>query len=267
MERYDLTQIKKKMQSIKRQHKKAVSNYYALSETLLFDVCQTDRTIVFGRQDDLVYRVYFYSAAIDELVDLLKAYPNGATIDILARGRDDFTPVFDKVVLAGYGQHAIFQRYHIPNLKTGIYSRIPADLQGLDTAEYGRYATEEDAEQILQMLQDTFDPKESHLQDLNELKRMIQNKNVRVISEQDKIVTLVTFWQEGKKLYVEHAINTGRREYMHCLYLGVLENALSDGFNYVYTWISSVNERIRRFISRFGYEKEDVEDYIYVKGE
>lgn len=267
MERWGTAEIKQKTQAIKRKYRKAVTNYYKPIEDSKFDVCQTEKSIVFGIQDHLVYRVYFYTAAIDELPDLLRKYPGEATIDILARGCDDVEPLFSKLTQAGYGRHAVFQRYHIPDLQKGIYSKIPEDFQGLDTKRYGRYAAEAEAGEILRMLQDTFDPKESHLQDLQELKRMIQNKNVRVISENDKIVTLITFWQEGKKLYVEHAINIGRREYMHCLYLSTLENALSQGINYVYTWISSINERIRRFISRFGYEKEDVVDYIYVKGE
>lgn len=267
MERWSIAQIKEKTQAIKRKYRKTVTNYYKPMEDSDFDVCQTERTIVFGIQDRLVYRVYFYTAAIDELAELLKVYPDGVTIDILARGRDDFTSVFHQLEQAGYGRYAAFQRYHIPNLKEGIYSKIPEDLQELEAKQYGRYAVESEAEEILQMLRDTFDPKESHLQGLDELAHMIRNKNVKVISENDKIVTLITFWQEGKKLYIEHAINTGRREYMHCLYLGTLENALSEGINYVYTWISSINERIRRFISRFGYEKEDVVDYIYVKGE
>lgn len=267
MERWSIAKIKEKTQSIKREYRKATTNYYKPIEGSDFDVCQTEKTIVFGVQDHLVYRVYFYTAAIDELAELLKKYPDEATIDILARGRDDLVSVFYQLEQAGYKCHAAFQRYHIPNLKKGIYSKIPEDLQGIDAKRYGRYAAETEAEEILRMLQDTFDPKESHLQDLEELKRMIRNKHVRVISENNKIVTLITFWQEGKKLYVEHAINTGRREYMHCLYLGTLEDALSEGIRYVYTWVSSINERIRRFISRFGYEKEDVVDYIYVKGE
>lgn len=267
MEHWGAAEIRQKTQAIKREYRKTVTNYYKPIEGAAFDVCQTEKSIVFGIQDHLVYRVYFYTAAIDELPELLCKYPDEATIDILSRGRDDFAPVFNKLAQAGYGRHAVFQRYHIPNLRQGIYSKIPEDLQELDAKRYGRYAAETEAEEILRMLQDTFDPKESRLQDLEELKRMIRNKNVRVISECDKIVTLITFWQEGKKLYIEHAINTGRREYMHCLYLSTLENALLEGINYVYTWISSVNERIRRFISRFGYEKEAIVDYIYVKGE
>lgn len=267
MERWSIAKIKEKTQSIKREYRKATTNYYKPIEGSDFDVCQTEKTIVFGMQDHLVYRVYFYTAAIDELAELLRQYPDEATIDIIARRREDLTSLFEQLASAGYGRHALFERYHILDLKTGIYTKIPVFFQGQKAMQYGRYATEEDAEEVLELLQDTFDHKESHLQDMKRLKHMIKKENVRVISEDGKIVTVVTFWYEGKKEYIEHVVNTARREYAHALYLSAFEIAVSNGINYAYTWIKSTNKRMQKFGSRFGYEKEDVVDYIYVKGE
>ncbi len=267
MEHWGAVEIRQKTQTIKREYKKTVTNYYKPIEGAAFDVCQTEKSIVFGIQDHLVYRVYFYTAAIDELPELLKAYPDEATIDIIARRRDDLTSLLEQLVSAGYSRYALFERYHILNLKEGIYTKIPDFFQGQKAMQYGRYATEEDAEEILRLLENAFDHKESHLQDMKRLKHMINNKNVRVISEDSKIVTVVTFWYEGKKEYIEHVVNIGCREYAHALYLSAFEIAVSNGINYAYTWIKSTNRRMQRFGSRFGYEKEDIVDYIYVKGE
>lgn len=270
MKVYSFTEIAKKMQKIKHTYGSVYSNYYyqfitANGDDLHFDVQETAKSIVFGRQDEMVYHVYFCTAEIAELKALLKEYQEEATIDIIAKEQEDWSRVFDQLSTAGYRQQATFERHHIRNLKESMYSNIPEDLQGLDARQYGRYAEKADAEEIFQILEDTFDPKESHLQSLEALEGMIEDKNIRVITENGKIVTLVTFWTQGRKLYVEHLINRGKREYAHCLYLGVLEEMNAAGINYVYTWISSQNIRIRRFISRFGYEKEGVVDYIFVK--
>lgn len=272
MEKYQITEISGMIREIRKQGRLVSNYYYQFSKNtdIIFDVCRKEKAVAFGFQDVLAYRVYFCSADGEELAEVLHAFPEDAVIDIIAKETEDWKGAFHFMEDAGFCHHATFERYHIKDLKNGIHSHIPEDLQGLETLRYGRFAETEEAEEIYCMLEETFDAHESHLQSVDAIRRMIEGKNIRVIEEDGKIVTLVTYWEEGKKLYVEHAVNVSqsekRRENMHCLYLGVLERKLSEGINYVYTWINEKNERIRRFIYRFGYEKEDVVDYIFVKG-
>lgn len=264
-----IEEITKRIREIKQTYRKACSNYYYqfTDAELYFDVNQTEKTIVFGHWDETVYRIYFYTAEGSELKLLLQAYQEGSTIDIVTKRKENWEHLFHQLCQAGYREYALFERHHIRNLNESMYRHIPEDLSCFNAAQYGRDARLEEADQIFSLLKATFDAKESHLQSLEALKNMIRDKHIRVITENGEIVTLLTFWEEGKKLYMEHAINKGSREYMHCLYLGVLEKAAANGINYVYTWINAKNKRVRGFMSRFGYEKEDILDYIFVKGE
>ena len=114
---------------------------------------------------------------------------------------------------------------------------------------------------------DTFDPRESHIKSLEEIKAMARNHNLKVVTEQGNILTLVAFLFEGKKLYIEQVINRGPKPYMHCLYLSILEEAAREGIHYAYTWVNAENEKGKRLAMRFGHEKEGLKDYIFVKGE
>lgn len=240
MEKQKITAVHEKIREIRKQHKTIETNYYyqfTKDSHLQFDTQQTEQSIVFGYRDEKVYRVFYCTTEPKELAALLRTYKPGATMDLIVKEKETEPSVCNEFYAAGYEKHAVYHRYHILDLEKDMYSQIPEDLQGLEAKKYGRYAEERDASEIFRLLENTFDPKESHLQSLDALKSMIRNRNVRIVTENGEIVTLITYWKEGKKLYIEQKINRGRREYMHCLYLGVLEKAKAEGINYVYTWI------------------------------
>lgn len=261
--------IMEKMRAIKRCYKTVCSNYHMLfqKEDFWYDVQQTEKSIVFGRKDGAVYRVYFYTAAQGELGYLLSTFPEEAVIDWISIENHEPASLFHEFQAAGYRCQAVYERYHIRNLKDDIYTNIPEEFRSLTADTYGRYAEEGEAEEILTLLYNTFDPRESHIKSLEEVRQMAQSHNLKVVLEQGRIITLVAFLFQGKKLYIEQVINKGPRPYMYCLYLSVLEEAVRRGINYAYTWVNAENQKGKRLAIGFGHEKEGLKDYIFVKGD
>ncbi len=264
MECWDSKRIQSYIQKLQKNCQKLQSNYYGFFQHLeLYDVLYTENSILFGRQDGLVYRIFFYTGNMKELTYLLMLVPKGAVIDIITRKPEIPLQMLKSLEAAGYKRKNTFERYHISNLKSCIHLDSIAEFR--KATAYVESATEADSKELLQILYDTFDPKQSHLETLDELKDMIQNQQVKVIRDGQKIAALLTFRMQRQKLYMEHLINTGIREYAYGLYLSVLEDALSKGIHYVDTWIAEDNLRSQRFSRHFGYKKEGLLDLIFVK--
>ena len=160
----------------------------------------------------------------------------------------------------------MFYRYHIRDLKQRIYTGIPEDLRDVDSARYGRFAEEGQAEEIVTLLRETFDARESHLKDLRQISGMIEKGWIRVVSEEGRIVALLSAIPQGRRLYIEQVLNRGKREYIHCLYLYALEEAVRSGISYAYTWVKDGNEKGEGIAVRYGHEKDGTADSIFVKG-
>lgn len=272
MEKKPIAEITAKIAQIKQNFGQAgqiFSNYhyqFTGSGEMKFDSLENERAIAFGYWDGDVYRVYFFAAGEKELSPILSQYPAGSVIELLGKGSPLEETAAKTLEKAGFVRYSRFERYHIKQLKERMYENIPPELRHLSGEQYGRWAEPEDAEAIYQILTDTFDKKESHLCSIEELKEQIRGRRVRVADEKGRISTIVTFLSRGRKLYVEHAVNFGKREKLHCVYLFCLELAISGGINYAYTWVEEKNERSHRLIHRFGYEKDGLSNDIFVKG-
>ena len=266
MQKYSALKIQNAIQNIRQSCSNTVCNYFEFfTKNILFDAIFTERTIVFGREEGQIYRVFFCTGKLEELSGLLKVFPEHSVVDVITNNRMSISEVLHQLHIADYEQRNIFERYCISSLGKGIYKELPKEFQNLEASHYGEYAKEEDAAEILQMLKDSFDPKQNHLEDIHVLKEMIRNRQVRIISDQGKIAALITFRMQGRKLYIEHLVNRGQRVYSYSLYLYILEAALSKGIQCVNTWIAEDNLRSQRFAKHFGYEKDGLVDFIWVK--
>lgn len=259
-------EIQNAIQKIRHRFPKAQSNFFEFfKENQQYRTLATDRTVVFGREEGQIYRVFFCTSRPEELPGLLKAFPENSVMDVITNDRERIEELAGQLNAAGYRKRNVFERYSISDLAGCIYKSLPEEFQNLDPSRYGQYAEEKDAPEILRILRDTFDPKQNHLEDQNELEEMIRAKQVRIIFDSGKIAALITFRMQAKKLYMEHLVNRGGRIYSYSLYLYVLESALAKGVRYVTTWIAEDNLRSQGFAKHFGYEKEGLLDFIFVK--
>lgn len=224
---------------------------------------QSGNAIAYGYDDKGVFRVYFAGNNADELNLALKKFPKGSSIEILC---DEMDERLERILTeAGFGRYAVYLRETIHNIKEDIYKNIPDKYKNIKCWDYIRYAKPEDAKEIYDLLYHFFRPITSHLQNMDELMEEIKKNQVVVALEDDHVVGLIIYKYQGKKIYIEHIINTGPSVFMHALYMALLEKALADGINVAYTWTRDDNSRALALTKRYGYEIDKIKNFVFEK--
>lgn len=217
----------------------------------------------FSIDDKGVERVYFTADNPEDLAAVLERFGEGAGIEIIGKTLDDETR--NALEKAGFKSFCVYLRATIPNLKEDIYKNLPERFQGVKCWDYIEYATLDDLDAIYDMLYETFKPLTSHLQDREELKQQILDKRFVVSRTDGEVSGLMSYEYQGRKLYMEHAVNRGASINMHAMYFALLEKAIDDGINTAYTWMRDDNDRVLAFTRRYGYVIEDIKNYVFQK--
>lgn len=239
-----------------------VSNIYCNPDRI-DQIEQNDNALAYGYDDKGVFRVYFAANDADALCDILKKFPKSSGIEIIGAELDErLEKALDD---AEFESFAVYLRATIHNMKEDIYKNLPEKYQDVDCWSYVQYAEPEHAQEIYDMLYGTFKPLTSHLQNMDELLEDIKNKQVVVALEDGHVLGFMTYEYQGKKLYMEHAINNGPSILMHAIYMALLEKALEDGINVTYTWMRDDNSRVLAFARRYGYEIDNVKNFVFEK--
>lgn len=227
------------------------------------DVIIGEDAVVYVFNDKGVKRVYFAACDPKALQAVLAKLPSGSGIEMIGKGIKDETKA--AIEEAGFELFETYLRATIPNMKEDIYKNIPDKFKGVDCWGNIQYAEPRHAQEIYDLLYSTFDPFTSHLQSMEELMEDIEQKQFVVATEDDHVFGLMSYEYQGKKLYMEHAINRGPSVYMHSLYFALLEKAIEDGINVAYTWMRIDNDRILAFANRYGYVLEDIRSFAFRK--
>lgn len=238
------------------------SNIFGIQDSIS-NIEENEHAIAFVFLDKTVKRVQFAANDGDSLKEVLERMPVPSGIEYIGNELDEITK--KAIVDAGYRFEGDYVRRIIKNLKDDIYVNIPDKFKGVDCESNYRYATQEDAEAIYKMLYETFSPFTSHLVNMEELKEQIDKREVVVAPPEGPITGLLTFWYQGRKLYMEHAINRGESVNMHSMYFSVLEKAAKDGINVCDTWVEINNIPSMKFGNRYGFVNERLHNFAFVK--
>ena len=241
-----------------------MSNVFKVPDSIV-DFYEDENGIAFLINDKDVYRAYFACNKASSLQKLLSKMPTHTGVEIIGKSLDSITK--EALEKSGYSNFTTYLRACNTNLKETFDKNIPDKFKNVDYRAYVQNATLKEMEQIYELLYGTFTPLTSHLQNEEELKEDIKNNKVRISIEDTKVIAILTYDQKGKKLYMEHAINQGRSILMHSLYFSVLEDAVIDGVNFVYTWMREDNDRVLAFAKRYGIVPDGIKNYVYIKDE
>ena len=224
-----------------------------------------DKAMVYIWDDKGVKRVYFAANDPEALRPLLAELPAGSGIEIIGK---QIKPETEKVITdTGFKLFETYARASIYDLKGDVYKNIPDKYKDVKAWDIIQYAEEQHAEDIYDLLYDTFDPFTSHLPSLDEIKADIDKGNVVVVTEEGHAVAFIIFKVIGKKVYIEQIINRGESVYMHALYMGVLEKAMADGINIAYSWVKEGNARAYALMHRYSYQWEGIKNFAYRKND
>lgn len=238
------------------------SNVFSVPEEI-DHVIFNEHALVYLWNDKGVRRVYFAANDAEALQPLLKEMPSKSGIEIIGKQLNHET---ETVILnAGYRLFETYARASIYNLREDVYKNIPDKYKGIDIWDIIQYAERKHAQDIYDLLYDTFDPFTSHLPSLDQILEDIDHRNVVVVIENGHVAGFIIFKVIGRKVYIEQIINRGRSVYMHALYMGVLEKAMADGINIAYTWVKEGNERAYALMRRFNYQWEGIKNFAYRK--
>ena len=238
------------------------SNIFSVPETIK-RYEKADGAAAFSIDDKGVERVYFAANSPSDLESVLSRFDDGAGIEILGKGLDEETEhALDR---AGFKPFAVYLRATIFNMKEDIYKNLPEKYRDVNCQDYREVATQDNLEDIYDLLYSTFKPLTSHLQDREELKQQISENRFIISRTEGKVTGLLSYEYQGRKLYMEHMINKGPSINMHAMYMPVLEKAIEDGINTAYTWMRVDNERAHAFARHYGYVLEDVRNYVFQK--
>lgn len=271
MEQLTLQDIYSLYREIKQKAKKAgkalytnIYQYYNQeAEKIFCEYRMAHCSLVFSLCDEKkICRVYFLSYDLQELSGELAYFSEGTILDYICKGVNLLKGVFDD---GGFKKIAVYTRKSIDFMTEGKeFKRSHSEILDKYYDEtIGEYATIEDAEEIVQLLEDVFDKDTDHIPTVEEVMSYAKRHWVLVYRVSGVIRALYIYQVQGKKFYSNISYNSLPAIVLYCLekraHMEVVKN-----YDVImkYSWIDIKNEKsLRRNILNF----DDVYTYIYKK--
>lgn len=119
-----------------------------------------------------------------------------------------------------------------------------------------------EAEEINDVLWDTFSTEVSHLLYLDELKREIKAGNV-FIHKGEKIDAILQADIKPKKFYINQVVNKADKRIIHAIMIKQLERYVQGGGKYLYAWVDEKNIASVKFHSKYGLKHDGMWNIVY----
>lgn len=255
---------------IKREKKPVFTNYYNkyTGKDVDFDVIQEEGSIVFGIQEEFVYRIYFCSNNLTTLKSCLEKVPENSVTDWVCKG--DIGEIGNIIEESNWKRYAEYVRNTVP-VKKKMKKRKKTGLELLLEKRYdpdcAQPAEEDDIPALRKLMIETFDPINSEILTEEELRELIHQKSVWLYKVDGKICTLYIYRMEGKKRYGAMTYNCLSADYLYNVTRKAndISNKIHKPIAH-YGWIDVNNRKIKRTL-----EKTDslcwdgVKNYIFLK--
>lgn len=197
--------------------------------------------------------LYFFSESWDWLKDikLLKDKYGQLVVSIVQHKADDLNKRFDDY---GFTVYRLYRRLRRQEYISDNSSLLP-DIHLL----------EKDIPQLLKIISDTFDVIGDHIPTKNELKDFIDENLAIGLKEGDTIKGFLLFEDKGRTSYIRMICVSKQYRGIHAAddlmksYLGIHES-----FKSFTLWYDIKNTPAYTLYKKWGYEEEDMFNYIYV---
>lgn len=268
LELCDIYRIQKEIkQKAKKSSSKVYSNLYQFYDQKIENMkcdCQiADSSLLFCYYDEKgVRRGFFISFDLKELEKELACFPPGVVLEYVCHGKN---PLENVLIMGGFSNIASYTRKSTNFLKEGKeFRRSHSEiLDPYYDETVGEYATEEDAEEVVKLIEDVFDKEMDHIPTVAEVREYAKKNWVLIYRVLGKIRALYIYQIQGKKFYSNISYNSLPAIVLYCLekraHMEVVNN-----YDVImkYSWINTKNQKsLRRNILEF----DDVYTYIYKK--
>ncbi len=258
------TEIKKKAKEFSGNVFSNIYDYYNQEiGQVKCDYRMTNSSLVFLYRDNKgVSRIYFMASDLKVLAEELMYFPKASILDYICKGKNPLDDVFSS---GGFREIASYTRKSINFEKEGKEFKC-SHSELLDLyydEEVGEYAVEEDAEEIVQLLDKVFDKDVDHIPSVADIREYARKKWVLIYRVAGKIRALYIFQIQGKKFYSNISYNSMPAIVLYCLEKHAHMNVVNNyDVTMKYSWINTKNEKsLRRNILNF----DGVYTYIYKK--
>ena len=238
------------MPVFKKSHKALLSNFYSASDDSNYEMIELTDSVIIRRSVHDFYRLYVCSSNLKELKDaLLELKDNTYIINIPTKKTiDDWKDLFNGT---GFDYLARYDRY----FNTQIEQR---------DSEIGQTALSNDIEGIYNLIYcGQFSEYTDYLPSREELTKMIDNNQIIVNKDGEKVLGVIIYTIEGKKCYINLWIDRSGEGLF--LLFDVYNIMVEQGIKASYFWVDSLNKKVIKIHKLTGAVPDGISDYTFIK--
>lgn len=219
------------------------------------DFWESEYGFLFSYKDHGVFRLAYFAKDKDAINDLINKIDGGKYyLEYMTQDYDDMIP-----------NDGIFVARMLRMTNPDCRNVFEADSKVLQfrNASCVEYAREEDAGEITRILWSVFRPEISHLLYEKELADLINKKQITVHRTDNRIVALLQADVMPRKFYINQVVNLGEQRDIHALLIERLEDYVSAGGKYLYSWVDDKNIASIKFHQKYRMEHDGMMSVIY----
>ncbi len=229
------------------------NHFSAIPDDAELTLLASEHSLLFARTELGVKRLYFFSANVPSLSELLGRW----VIDVLptvAIGYVDRNK--NESLCAAFRQHGFIETGHYLRMTCNAFPP-PASL------EEPEFAGSEDLAILSHLIRSNFDPVTDHLPSMERLQSLISNREIIVQREHGVITGLIAFPTMGRQVNLNYLLNLGRRGQGQSLMQKFLICAQQRGIRSGFLWVDIRNARALRLYTKCGWKADGLNDWFF----
>ena len=240
----------------KGRYQRYLSNCYHMDDIDRAEkLWEKGESFVFSYTDHGIKRLIFSAADWHTVDELLSSIDAGTYyLEYMTKQPQEYVPVHSSLTA---------RMARIANADCRSVFDTDSPVLQYQSHSAGVWAGEEDAGEINRILWSVFHTEVSHLLYDDELKEIIQRKQIMIARENEQITALLQAEVLPKKFYINQIVNRGDRKIIHGMLLRQLEEYVKAGGKYLYAWVDETNIASLKFHHKYGMEKDGTYSEIY----
>ena len=225
------------------------NNFFGADTDDSYEMTVFDHTILIRKKEFHFYRLFILSIGRDDLCKRLKALQGYEyVVNIPSKKPID---EWNKLLLdCGFRALDTYSRYYNDSIRT-----FPTNI---DT-----FATEDEIDDIAELLYGNFSLYTDHLPSRDELHAMVTNHQIITDHKDGKLCGVMIFTIKGEKAYQNAWIDKGDNGL--ALLLKAKSIFIENGIKYCYYWIKDTNIPVIKMHRLMGGKPDGLKDYNYIK--
>ncbi|PAF53671.1 hypothetical protein BKH42_04960 [Helicobacter sp. 13S00482-2] len=245
-QKMDLKKIHSQILLIKKNAKNIYTNFYT-QENIIYQVKILSDCIIILKQEQIFWRLYFFSNDIEKLQDALDQIRSNIPICI------EIIQKQEEIILDSIQKQTIYLR-----LRKNL-SKIPkTDLQQISNKKAS-------PKEFYKLIQKDFNIYFDHLPTLETIENWIKNKKILYINQEEKIISYLVFNIKGKGAYINYIANYGGKNSLIRIWEMFYQELNKFDIEFIYLWCDTKNTKAMNMYEIEGFYPDGLKNFIYLK--